>query len=883
MSSVRNIPEIPLRETPKPLREGESPSDRLASVGLELRDKPLEGYDSTVSKVSIPETPEGYGYVPELGAYISPSEIPGMTGTIRTPTPSERIKIEEAQRKGSAEYISKQARKKITEPVLEYIEPVTSKIRDIPIYSPLGKELSPIDKYTSKYLGETIGERVLTIREGLDKTGEITKTGWLDISERLGEKSKDYEEGSFKGTGLEFFSDVSGVTAKVGGVAPRTIPYLLSGSLAAGGDILASEQRLKESKKEVDKRLRESYKLYKEDYEKQKKELPEDYEMESKLSKEEFGKEYRSEIQGQVEKEIRTEQTIPLLILGTTGAVKLGKATKTAFTPKIDSLSIKGGKTINLKTPQQTKFINTPSGVKEVGFFKDMSIRTPVTGLKQSPFSRFIGREPKLSVIQRGQTYIGQPVSNIYNIPIRADQPYLYQFGRVGRKGDIVNRKFYQVYPDKSTQISKESLIGLQKPEQYLFKSVVEKTKTGIPIRMQDTGKYIPEETILQRGGITSVDISKIGTGKSITPYRTGSLVTPKGKVDGFEIFATGTGIKKYSPFWRASGKPSVTERIIIRAPTTPQETTGTWILGTKKSPSSYLEQLYQTPKVIPKPKVNIPKAKTTITPPQESITVTSEIPTASVWAGTGLYERTQSVSAISPERATPIISPSFITTTPKDTIRVMDTPRVDTTQRVIQDTRQIPKGDFKLLGLERTKELTSTKAIQDVKPAERTIQRTFQKPVEKAITLQKTVQKPIQKTETSLTEPPKKPTETSRIFKPLKSKKLIDEESEDKEDKLFEVFTRKKGKDIGIGEFKTLRKARRALKGELKESLRASGFIERAGKKVAPELGKFGRGFRVGKKEPFRVVQRKTRRLGSPSETKEIQFFRKKRGGVLK
>jgi len=94
---------------------------------------------------------------------------------------------------------------------------------------------------------------------------------------------------------------------------------------------------------------------------------------------------------------------------------------------------------------------------------------------------------------------------------------------------------------------------------------------------------------------------------------------------------------------------------------------------------------------------------------------------------------------------------------------------------------------------------------------------------------------------------------------------------------KQFKVFVRKSGKDVELGEFGTLREAKKSLIGELKSTLRASGFVKKGGKKV--RLNLFGREFRRGKEDPFRVVQRKTKRLGTTPEVREIQFFKKKKG----
>lgn len=97
----------------------------------------------------------------------------------------------------------------------------------------------------------------------------------------------------------------------------------------------------------------------------------------------------------------------------------------------------------------------------------------------------------------------------------------------------------------------------------------------------------------------------------------------------------------------------------------------------------------------------------------------------------------------------------------------------------------------------------------------------------------------------------------------------------------LFKVFAFKFEQPIEIGETKTKYEAKKLLIGELKTTLRASGYIERAGKKLKfSELGFLGGEFRPSKVSKFRVTQKKSKRLGRKEETTELQYFRKVRKG---
>lgn len=98
-----------------------------------------------------------------------------------------------------------------------------------------------------------------------------------------------------------------------------------------------------------------------------------------------------------------------------------------------------------------------------------------------------------------------------------------------------------------------------------------------------------------------------------------------------------------------------------------------------------------------------------------------------------------------------------------------------------------------------------------------------------------------------------------------------------------FRTFLRRRGEDIEIGKFRTQRAAEKKLSKKLKETLGASGFIERAGEKIEfGELETFGSlEFRQSKIDPFRVVQRRGKRLARRPEVFEIQRARK--GGKSK
>lgn len=89
-----------------------------------------------------------------------------------------------------------------------------------------------------------------------------------------------------------------------------------------------------------------------------------------------------------------------------------------------------------------------------------------------------------------------------------------------------------------------------------------------------------------------------------------------------------------------------------------------------------------------------------------------------------------------------------------------------------------------------------------------------------------------------------------------------------------YDVFVRKKGKDIKIGEKRTKKEAKSFLETNLDETLRASGFLEKGGKKVIPKS--LGADFRRSKKDPWRIIEKRSKRLSSSSEISKIQKAKK-------
>ncbi len=195
----------------------------------------------------------------------------------------------------------------------------------------------------------------------------------------------------------------------------------------------------------------------------------------------------------------------------------------------------------------------------------------------------------------------------------------------------------------------------------------------------------------------------------------------------------------------------------------------------------------------------------------------------------------------------------------------------------------------------ERAKQIELQKSIQEPKQIElqKSIERTKQIELQKSLQLQKQLQaqKQLQRLslessqlfrQPTIPKPPRPPPPLPPLPlpTPTPAEKAIKELAKAVKGD-FEVFARIEGQDISIGKAKTLKKAAKKLSKKLKGTLAASGFLEEGGRRLsAIETGLIDNEFRVGRLDVTRVVQKKERRLGTPTETEQIQFFRKSKGG---
>ena len=335
-----------------------------------------------------------------------------------------------------------------------------------------------------------------------------------------------------------------------------------------------------------------------------------------------------------------------------------------------------------------------------------------------------------------------------------------------------------------------------------------------------------------------------------------------------------------------------ISDRGIIRVTTVPTDIGfKQFIGGGKKSSQQYIQSLYQeTPTIVtpkPSPKISIPRVK--ITPPSPSLTSQELAPRMVGGLGYGVSKYVGPYYAPEGELVyTGTTIPPVVIGGDLSEVRVGTGIDVGTDIKTGLDIKQetgLDIGmDIKTTQIFRQPVRTQIKVLEKVKQLQEQEQKQVQKLIQPLKSLQK--EKQIQRQVLKLREvlktvqrPKTKPIPKvpDIIIPTLGLGKAIEKVKGMKQGE-FEVFVKEFGKDVSIGLFPTKERAKEELIGKLKSTLRAGGYVTQEGKKLKfGELGILGGEFRPGKKDIFRVIQRKERRLGMKGETTELQFFRKK------
>jgi hypothetical protein len=250
----------------------------------------------------------------------------------------------------------------------------------------------------------------------------------------------------------------------------------------------------------------------------------------------------------------------------------------------------------------------------------------------------------------------------------------------------------------------------------------------------------------------------------------------------------------------------------------------------------------------------------------KDTTEVLSSKPTTSLFYGKGQYEKTTEEAVVTPLQGKT-----------SQSIQIEQS-RIDNVQ--LLDFKPLTKLSPKQNNL--LKQLSNTINSQRGKETQVTVQQTVQQ------TKQEQIQSQLQRLGLKSKISQIKFLKLLALPLPFPRNSSVESETRSTKDskELFKIFTKRFGKDKAIGFANTKSGAGTVLKKELLGTLGASGFVEDSfGRKVSLSELNLGPSFRPAKYESSRAVQ-KTRgpsnRLGSFSERKEIQYFKKKKSKKL-
>jgi len=527
-------------------------------------------------------------------------------------------------------------------------------------------------------------------------------------------------------------------------------------------------------------------------------------------------------------------------------------------------------------TKTRFKTITSPSIVKDVTTFSPKGKELLKT------------KVDKIVELKTGKFVISEPFAGL---PVTGGKPFILRTARLGKKG--LGEPKYTLQIQKQKTIPKEEVSTLGKIPEYVLSKTIEKGKLkGVPIKSKDVSKYISEEERVQLGMGKALDILS-PEGKRISTQQFAGLIKKEKQVGKIEVYDILSGAKDVSkPLSRATGRVDIMTGKYMQLPTIskiPIEGT-TFVAKGKitKTPFAKTFPLEQVQATIPFPKP--PKIPKTAKIDLSLVKVEPSVmrPT-SIWAGTGLYERTTEVGAVGLVKPEQTLSPVILLGITKPSM-------VDTRYGLRLETKQEQRTLQKLGTKLKVKQ--DLKLSQEVKPVQRELSKLKEgqaykerlvtkqlfreklvgKQVEVLLSKQKQRKATIQKSQIKIPKTPivKIPLKFPPVKKEIRKKGLDEEE--------FAVWVRKKGEDIEIGEFTTLPEARKKLKSELKETLRASGFVTKGGKKLKfGDIGMKEFEFIPAKRDSFRVVQKREKRIKTGGEIGEILKTRKTKRRLFK
>lgn len=754
----------------------------------------------------------------------------------------------------------------------ENILNVAGRVGNIPTPTGKGSLIGVLSKNKFKrYAPQTIGESAVGVTKGIKKVGEISSAGWKDIFTKAGIPTEEevtipeyniplYQRATIEGIGTNVLSVPSifviekketrktGAGMFLGAIesAPEIVSWTIAPEVMAGIQTLSSAEQLKKLDVNTKELLEQQYK----EYEKTKPE--EGYRL---LTKKEFFNEYEKETKEQLKQQAIISGGLAMATLGISTGVRAYKAVTKPI--------------ISYRTPKPVEFVREVSGVSPRGKISTYNIfqyQAPTEMKVTTPIREAFKMKPKFdwTPITKPKVIITRPA---FGSLVIGEEPYIAETGKLAKvpyglktPSEIEqffktakftpSRKFFEI-TGKAELIQPEEILKLPIPERYTWMG-----KEKILI--------LKEGEVLSQSALSSKQyFGKIGKTfeTSYIASKTEPIIETGGE-EGIKLFKTSMRFKPTTtPFYRASGKIRELKGTLLEVPLKEELTLFTFDLTGKEIVSPLSKgNIPSTTKNILK---TIPSPITKILPALPKVSVTKIVPSVITAPKTGTIFPLIETQYPTYVGGTKVKETTYPLYTGKEIsfelefnrLKIGEIPSVKIQQKEIIKTNL--KSPLKIdLGI---KQQLSIKEITKVQQKDILKEILKQQPKQ----MQKQMQKQIQKqtTKTKFTPKPRVPIKPITFFGSGKGKKITAEEDMFG----FEILIKKKGKFVKTEEEKTLQSAFRKLKGELLGGLEASGYVQekKTGRKI-PVSGFEDVLFRVGKRSPTLLVQRKGGREGS-------------------
>ena len=522
----------------------------------------------------------------------------------------------------------------------------------------------------------------------------------------------------------------------------------------------------------------------------------------------------------------------------------------------------------------------TTRGRQILDFFGKQAEKIVRVGEEPMVSSRF---KPKVTIIPAKPYIIKTPKLAI------GDKPFVVVEVIGGRKFATISK-----IEGVSKKISLTEFNRLSKEEQFLLQErAIQMTGRHVPLKQVPV--ILSKEAERTTSLIRSQPLVRITPGKRVATIRevpgkrrpllhvAVTEVEKKAKIDAGKLIKTSTLFKDIT-FEKQilKGKPKELETITLRLKPKPSDgdaVRSMQLADIKKTPytktfqdvkmESLAAKITLPKQEIIKPsKVILEQPAAKIEKAVSSMAGVSGTQAESIFAGTGQYEVTTQQQVATTLKTT---RPQVIQFNKLSTMQAKE--QIQQPKQIsIQLQPQIQKGRKAL----RQKQLQPQVEILKSEATQIEVAKQQQLGVQKLSIISKQLVKPqLQPIIQRLKIPTPKPKPTPKPIQiptttPLLKRLAVKAENGE----LFEVFTRKGGKDVRVAKAKTEVEAFKKLKKKLKGSLRASGFVQKGKRKIAPPILLNGE-FRRSKVDKFRIVEKKAKRLRKTTTGKEIQLFR--------